>query len=96
MRAEHVGKRRAAEKQLIEIGKLVSFSESVAPVLSKRCLACHNAKTAKGRYNMETFAGIVKGGESGPAVLAGKSGDSSLHSLLPASSSPSAGGLAAA
>ena len=88
VRAEHVGKRRAAEKQLIEIGKLVSFSESVAPVLSKRCLACHNAKTAKGRYNMETFAGIVKGGESGPAVLAGKSGDSSLHSLLVDGSMP--------
>lgn len=88
VKAEHVEKRRAAEKQLIELGKLVSFSQSVAPVLSKRCLACHNAKTAKGRYNMETFAGIVKGGESGPAAIAGKSGESSLHTLIADGSMP--------
>lgn len=88
VKAEHVEKRRAFEKHLIEIGQLVSFSQSVAPVLSKRCLACHNAKTAKGRYNMETYAGIVKGGESGAAVVAGKSGDSTLHSLLVDGSMP--------
>lgn len=88
VRAEHVGKRREAEKALIGVGKLVSFAESVAPVLSKRCLACHNAKTAKGRYNMETFAGIVKGGESGEAVKAMKSGDSSLHSMIADGSMP--------
>lgn len=88
VKAEHVEKRRAAEKQLIDIGKLVSFSQSVAPIFSKRCLACHNAKTAKGRYNMETFAGIVKGGESGPAVVAGKIADSPLHALLVDGSMP--------
>ncbi len=88
VRTEHVTKRREAEKALIGVGKLVSFAESVAPVLSKRCLACHNAKTAKGRYNMETFAGIVKGGESGEAVKAMHSGDSSLLSLIADGSMP--------
>lgn len=88
VRAEHVGKRREAEKSLIAIGKLVSFSESVAPVLSKRCLACHNAKTAKGRYNMETFAGIVKGGESGESVKPLKSADSPLFTMIADGSMP--------
>ena len=80
--AEHILKRKEAEKLMISIGQLVSFSESVAPIFAKRCLACHNAKTAKGRYNMETFAAILKGGESGAAVEHGKADDSTLFMLI--------------
>lgn len=85
---EHVDKRRASEKHLIGIGKLVSFAESVAPIFSKRCLACHNAKTAKGRYNMETFAGIVKGGESGDALEVGDADSSTLFAMIEDGSMP--------
>ncbi len=88
VKTEHVDKRRAAEKHMIEIGNLVSFSQSVAPILSKRCLACHNAKTAKGRYNMETYAGIVKGGESGAAAVPGKPADSTLFEMIADGSMP--------
>lgn len=85
---EHVEKRRAAEKLRIKIGTLVSFAESVAPIVSKRCLACHNAKIAKGRYNMETFGAIVKGGESGAAVEAGDADASTLFALIEDGSMP--------
>ena len=88
VKTEHIDKRRAAEKHMIEIGELVSFSQSVAPILSKRCLACHNAKTAKGRYNMETYAGIVKGGESGAAAVPGKPADSTLFEMIADGSMP--------
>lgn len=85
---EHVDKRRAAEKHLIGIGKLVSFAETVAPIFSKRCLACHNARTAKGRYNMETFAAILKGGESGDALDAGDADSSTLFAMIEDGSMP--------
>ena len=85
---DHVNKRRAAEKHLIGIGKLVSFAETVAPILSKRCLACHNARTAKGRYNMETFAAILKGGESGDALEVGDADASTLFALIEDGSMP--------
>jgi len=85
---EHVEKRRASEQALIKLGKLVSFAESVAPVVSKRCLACHNAKTAKGRYNMENFAGIMKGGESGAAVEVGDADASTLVAMIEDGSMP--------
>lgn len=85
---EHVNKRRAAEKHLIGIGKLVSFAETVAPIFSKRCLACHNARTAKGRYNMETFAAILKGGESGDALEVGDAELSTLFALIEDGSMP--------
>ena len=85
---DHVNKRRAAEKHLIGIGELVSFAETVAPIFSKRCLACHNARTAKGRYNMETFAAIVKGGESGDALEVGDADSSTLFAMIEDGSMP--------
>lgn len=78
---EWITKQRTVEGGLISLGRMVSFSHSVAPILAKRCLACHNARTAKGRYNMETFAAILKGGESGEAVKAGDLGSTLLAML---------------
>jgi hypothetical protein len=79
---EALGKQMAAEKLLIALGKLESFSQKVAPILAKRCLACHDAKTAKGRFNVETFASLMRGGESGAEIVPGKSGDSNLVNLV--------------
>lgn len=80
--AEAVSKRVAAEKSLIALGKLESFSQKVAPILAARCLACHDAKTAKGRFNVETFASLMRGGESGAEVAPGKSAESNLVNLI--------------
>jgi WD40 repeat protein len=87
-RKQHIDVRRAAEQHMIKIGQLVSFAEKVAPIFAKRCLACHNAKTAKGRYNMETFAGIMKGGESGDSVVVGKPDDSNVFALIESGDMP--------
>ncbi len=73
-----LGKARGVEAALKEGGQWVSFREEVAPVFYKRCLACHNARTAKGRLNMESYGSIMKGGESGAVVEAGKGDDSNL------------------
>src|SRR6266852_2035781 len=39
---EWVTKQRSVESGLISLGRMVSFSHSVAPIFAKRCLACHN------------------------------------------------------
>lgn len=67
---ETVQLKKQAEDKLIAVDRLVSFSDKVAPIFAQRCLACHNARTAKGRYNMESFASIMKSGESGDASIA--------------------------
>ncbi len=79
---------KALEEVLIAADKMVSFSETVAPIFAKRCLACHNARTAKGRFNMESFAGIMKGGESGEAITAGDGDFSNLVVLVEEGSMP--------
>ncbi|MCA8993012.1 MAG: hypothetical protein KDA88_13570 [Planctomycetaceae bacterium] len=85
--AEWLKREQAAEQLLKSVGEWVSFAAEVAPVFQERCLACHNARTAKGRYNMENYAAIVKGGESGP-VLEGNSNDALLCIMIADGSMP--------
>ncbi|MBX6315055.1 MAG: hypothetical protein IRY99_19395, partial [Isosphaeraceae bacterium] len=42
----------------------VSFRAEVAPILVKKCLACHNDQKAQGGLNMKTFALLKKGGRN--------------------------------
>lgn len=56
----------------------VDFAKEVLPLLQKNCLACHNAQKAEGSLILENPQAILKGGDSGPAVVAGKSAESLL------------------
>ncbi|HVY71149.1 MAG TPA: c-type cytochrome domain-containing protein, partial [Verrucomicrobiae bacterium] len=47
----------------------VDFAREVLPILKKNCLACHNKTTAKEDLILETPADMLKGGESGPAIV---------------------------
>ncbi|MDA1013097.1 MAG: hypothetical protein O3A00_01440 [Planctomycetota bacterium] len=55
----------------------VDFEREILPLFRKACLACHNATEANGKLVLETPVTILKGGESGPAVVA-KNGVASL------------------
>src|SRR5262245_54448695 len=58
-----------------------SFEKDVRPILDAKCVKCHNSgKTRKyADLDLSTPAGILKGGESGPAVVAGKPEKSLLY-----------------
>src|SRR5439155_26620538 len=56
----------------------VDFEKEILPVLKNNCLACHNQTKAKADLVLETPKTILKGGESGPAIVPGKSSDSLL------------------
>jgi dipeptidyl aminopeptidase/acylaminoacyl peptidase len=61
----------------------VRFGRDIAPVLQARCLACHRAEKARGRYRLDTFEQLMKPGAGGEApVVAGNSARSVLHRLL--------------
>jgi WD40 repeat protein len=52
------------------------FYQDVYPFLKENCISCHNKTTTKAGLNMETPAEMKKGGDSGPALVPGKSADS--------------------
>jgi WD40 repeat protein/mono/diheme cytochrome c family protein len=61
----------------------VSFRKDIAPLLQRRCVACHGEESAKGGYRVDTFARIAKAGESElPPLVAGKPADSEFYRLL--------------
>ena len=59
----------------------VEFFESrVRPLLAEHCYGCHSAKAKKVKagFLVDSREGLLKGGESGPAVVAGKPEQSRL------------------
>lgn len=63
------------------------FERKIRPVLFERCYGCHSmaaheTKKLQGELYLDFAAGIVTGGESGPAIVKGKSADSLLMRAL--------------
>ena len=54
------------------------FENHVRPLLVDRCLKCHGASEPKGGLRLDTREGLMKGGESGPAVVPKDSAQSLL------------------
>src|SRR3954465_9769020 len=60
----------------------VSFSADIRPLLEQSCLQCHGKGKTKGGFSVETRESFLKGGDSGPAVVVGKSADSLAVKLV--------------
>src|SRR5437762_1924888 len=56
----------------------VDFQKEVLPILASNCLACHNKTKAKAGLILETPADMLKGGDTGPAIIPKKGADSLL------------------
>lgn len=54
------------------------YAALVAPLLKEKCSSCHRAGKTKGGLSLESVALMVKGGENGPAIEAGKALESHL------------------
>ena len=54
------------------------FHADIAPLLRDYCLGCHNPQDKEGDLSLDTFADLMRGGESGPAIVPGKAAESFL------------------
>jgi hypothetical protein len=54
------------------------FTERVKPLLDSRCISCHGPDKVKGGLRMDSREGLMKGGDTGPAIAPGKSAESLL------------------
>ncbi|HKI19531.1 MAG TPA: c-type cytochrome domain-containing protein, partial [Isosphaeraceae bacterium] len=54
------------------------FEQNVRPLLAENCYSCHGDKKQKGGLRLDSLQAILKGGESGPAVVPAKPEDSLL------------------
>ncbi len=58
------------------------FERRIAPILSERCVACHNANKRSGGLDVTSRDSLLKGGDSGPAIVPGKSAESWLMDMV--------------
>jgi WD40 repeat protein len=71
-----------APKLVAQVAKpapTLSFDRDVHPILRKRCASCHNAERARGELDLTSFAGVVAGGASGKAAVAGAPEQSPMY-----------------
>lgn len=61
---------------------LALFNESVRPIFEARCMNCHDGSSHKGGLDLSTRAALLKGGETGPMILAGDPDKSLLLKLV--------------
>jgi mono/diheme cytochrome c family protein len=62
----------------------VDFVKDIKPLFDASCVQCHAKGKTKGGLSLETRDALLKGGESGPAVVPGKSAESRLVHLVAA------------
>src|SRR6266542_26014 len=55
---------------------------AVDALFAKHCLDCHAAQEPEGKLVLESFETLMKGGESGPVVIPGKSSESLLVKMV--------------
>ena len=58
------------------------FADVVQPILVQRCGSCHGPEKQKGDLRMDSLEGLLKGGHSGPALVAGRPGESLMVKRL--------------
>ncbi len=53
--------------------KKVDYKRDIQPLLKASCYACHTGEKPQAELRLDTKAGAMKGGVSGPAIMAGNS-----------------------
>ena len=62
--------------------RAVNFVQDIKPIFEASCIKCHGRGRGKGEFHLDTRETTLKGGESGPAMVAGKSAESYLIELV--------------
>ena len=64
------------------LGAAVDFDREIRPLLQERCVECHGPKKVKANLRLDAKPHAVKGGESGPAFVAGDPAKSLLFDRI--------------
>jgi len=59
-------------------GEQLVYTDIIAPIFEQKCYSCHNADKQKGKFRMDEYELLVKGGKEGEGLVHGKSADSNI------------------
>src|SRR5207249_715503 len=70
--------RDRSRERLTPVAEREAFDGVALRIFENHCTACHNPGKLKGNLKLDTYEGVLAGGQSGPVVLAGNPGSSEL------------------
>src|SRR5262245_15723980 len=56
----------------------VDYVRDIQPIFNEHCTRCHGSTKQRAGLRLDSAAGLLRGGSSGPAIVAGKSATSLL------------------
>jgi hypothetical protein len=65
-----------------QVASAPQFEKDVLPLLTAHCMKCHGGAKPKAGLDLRTRAGLLEGGESGPALVPGKSSRSLVYEMI--------------
>jgi len=65
-----------------QVSPQISFDRDIRPILAARCLGCHGEKKQSGGLRLDAKAFAMRGGQSGPAIVAGAAIESRLYQRI--------------
>tara|TARA_B100001939_G_scaffold188903_1_gene162669 strand:- start:8 stop:364 length:357 start_codon:yes stop_codon:yes gene_type:complete len=60
----------------------LSFARDIRPLMARYCFECHGEQYTESRLDTRTLNAVLKGGESGPAAVAGQPKASLLYEMI--------------
>jgi len=66
------------KKEAVEPEEPPTFARDVMPALGRYCEGCHGDSEQHGGLRLDNYDNLMRGGDSGPAVVAGDAGKSLL------------------
>src|SRR4051812_4237471 len=63
------------------VERKVDYARDVEPILSRSCFGCHGGQKTRGGLRLDDGKAALQGGDSGPAIVPGKSEKSLLVQL---------------
>src|SRR2546423_1683958 len=60
----------------------VNFSKEINPIFEASCIKCHGRGRVKAGFRLDPRETLLKGGDTGPAIVPGRSADSLLIALV--------------
>ena len=58
------------------------YTNVIQPILQTKCFSCHNDSKSNGQLNMKDSLSLIKGGKSGPAMMAGNADGSHIYQRM--------------
>lgn len=66
----------------------IDYQKQIAPLFRKYCESCHSVDDPEGKFAIDTYQGLLKGGTHGPAILPGDINSSRLMRMIKGEAKP--------